>query len=381
MPGIAAHPVDQSLANPNSRRVIEPPEVADAPDWYGTLYPTLVHGETLAVRTLRIWLLILAGMALGAPLAAQDTNALNPATGHITGTVTDVNGDTLAGASVVLQGPGLKDPGKFLSDDNGFFEFKQLDPGTYRVTITAPDFADWTSPDIVLNPGQYLILTDTKLQIAQVTTSVSVVYTPEEVALEQVKIEETQRVFGVIPNFYVVYDANPAPLTTKLKFHLALKTSTDAFTVLGVGTLAAINQAGGTPGYVQGWKGYGERFGAAAADGFSDIMIGGAILPSLLRQDPRYFYQGTGTNKSRALHALSSPLVCRGNNGRLQPNYSSIGGDLGSSALSNLYYPASDRGAGLVFQNFFISTGERMLSALVQEFVLSRITLKQKVKN
>jgi hypothetical protein len=333
------------------------------------------------VRTLRIWLLILAAMATAAPLAAQDTAAPKPDAGHITGTVTDTNGDTLTGATVVLQGPGLKDPVKFLSNDYGFFEFKQLDPGTYRVTITAPDFADWTSPDFVLNPGQYLILTGTTLQVAQVTTSVSVVYTPEEVATEQVKIEETQRVLGVIPNFYVVYDAHPAPLTTKLKFHLALKTSTDAFTVLGVGALAGINQAGGTPGYSGGAKGYGERFGAVAADGFSDIMIGGAILPSLLRQDPRYYYQGTGTHKSRVLHAISSPFICRGNNGQLQPNYSSIGGDLGSSALSNLYYPASDRGAGLVFQNFFISTGERMLSGLVQEFVLGRVTLKQKVKN
>jgi Carboxypeptidase regulatory-like domain len=335
----------------------------------------------LLVRTQRIWLLILAAIAIAAPLAAQDTNAPKPETGHITGTVTDVNGDILSGATVVLQGPGLKDPRKSLSDDNGFFEFKQLDPGTYRVTITAQEFADWTSPDFVLNPGQYLILTDTKLHIAEVTTTVSVVYTPEEVATEQVKIEETQRVFGIIPNFYVVYDADPAPLTTRLKFHLALKTSTDVITVLGVGVLAGINQAGGTPSYVQGAKGYGERFGAVAADGFSDIMIGGAILPSLLRQDPRYYYQGTGTNKSRALHALSSPFICRGNNGRLQPNYSSIGGDLGSSALSNLYYPASNRGPGLVFQNFFLSTGERMLSSLVQEFVLNRFTPKQKVRN
>jgi hypothetical protein len=332
------------------------------------------------VKNVRIWLLILAALAIAVPLAAQDTNAPMPQTAHITGTVTDVNGDILSGATVVLQGPGLKDPRKVLSDDNGFFEFKQLDPGTYRVTITAQEFADWTSPDFVLNPGQYLILTDGKLHIAEATTTVSVVYTPVEVATEQVKIEETQRVFGIIPNFYVVYDPNPAPLTTRLKFHLALRTSTDAFTVLGVGVLAGINQAGSTPDYVQGAKGYGERVGAAAADGFSDIMIGGAILPSLLHQDPRYYYRGTGTNKSRALHALSSPFVCRGDNGRLQPNYSSMGGDLGSSALSNLYYPASNRGAGLVFQNFFLSTGERMLSSLVQEFVLNKVTPKQKVR-
>jgi hypothetical protein len=110
-------------------------------------------------------------------------------------------------------------------------------------------------------------------------------------------------------------------------------------------------------------------------------MIGGAILPSLLHQDPRYYYRGTGTNKARALHAISSPFVCRGDSGKMQPNFSSIGGDLSSSALSNLYYPPSNRGSGLVFQNFFITTGERMLSALVQEFVLGRITARQKLRD
>jgi hypothetical protein len=326
------------------------------------------------VRTLRTWLLILAAIALAAPLTAQDVNTPQPKAGYITGTVTDVNNDVLSGATVVLEGPGLKDPPKILSDDNGFFAFNELGPGTYHVTVTAKEFADWKSPDIILNPGQYFILADCKLHIAEAVTTVSVAESSVEIATEEVKIEETQRVFGIIPNFYVVYDQNPAPLTTKLKFHLALKTSTDVVTFLGVGVLAGFNQAGDTPNYVQGWKGYGERFGAVAADGFSDIMIGGAILPSLLHQDPRYYYQGTGTNKSRVLHALSSPFVCRGDNGKRQPNYSSVGGDLGSAALSNLYYPASNRGAGLVFQNFALTTGERMLSSLVQEFVLHRFT-------
>ncbi len=333
------------------------------------------------MRTQRIWLLILAAVAIAAPLAAEDIAARKPDQGHIIGTVTDVNGDTLSGATVTLQGPDLKEPSKVLSDDNGFFEFKGVDPGTYHVTITAQDFADWTSPDFVLNPGQYMILTDSKLHIVGATTTVSVVYTPVEVATEEVKIEETQRAFGIIPNFYVVYDHNPAPLTTRLKFHLALKTSTDVVTVLGVGVLAGINQAGDIPNYRQGMAGYGERFGAAAADGFSDIMIGGAILPSLLHQDPRYYYRGTGTNKSRAFHAISSPFICRGDNGHLQPNFSSLGGDLGSSALSNLYYPPSNRGVGLVFQNFFISTGERMLSGLVQEFVLGKVTSRRMKNN
>jgi Carboxypeptidase regulatory-like domain len=331
------------------------------------------------VRIARVWLLFLTLGTLGLPLRAQTT--VPSGTGHITGTVTDGNGDTLSGATVTLASPGLKNSIKLTSDDNGFFDFQQLDPGTYRVTITAPDFAAWTSPELALNPSQYMILTDCKLRVAEVTTTVNVAYRPEEIATEQVQLEETQRAFGIIPNFYVVYDANPVPLTTKLKFHLAMKTSTDVVTVLGVGALAGINQAGDVPAYQQGAKGYGERFGAVAADGFSDIMIGGAILPSLLHQDPRYFYRGTGTSKSRILHAVSSPFICRGDNGKLQPNYSSVGGDLGSSALSNLYYPPSNRGTGLVFQNLLITTGERMLSNLVQEFVLGRAVARQRFKN
>lgn len=334
------------------------------------------------MRTQPIWLLILAVATMTSDLLAQGSAAPQNAAAQITGTVIDASDDTLAGATVVLQGPVLKEPITLQSDDNGLFNFRQLDPGTYRVVISAPGFTDWTSPEIVLNASQYFLLTGCELRLAAVTSTVNVTYRPEEVAMEQVKIEETQRVLGIIPNFYVVYDPNPAPLNTSLKFHLALKTSTDTFTILGTAALAGINQAGDTPNYQQGFKGYAERFGAAAGDGVSDIMIGGAILPSLLHQDPRYYYKGTGTNKSRALHALASPFVCKGDNSKLQPNFSSIGGDLSSSALSNLYYPLSNRGTGLIFENLALSTGERMLSALMQEFVLSKLTPnKSKLKN
>jgi Carboxypeptidase regulatory-like domain len=335
--------------------------------------------EPLTVRIQAFSLLIVA-VALAVPAVAQDISAPRAGSGQITGTVTDDNGDTLSGAKLTLRGPGPADHIELLSDDNGFFDFKRLAPGTYHLIISGEGFSGWTSPDLVLSPGQYMILPDCKLRVASVATTVNVAYRPDQIATEQVQVEETQRVFGVIPNFYVVYDSNPAPLTAKLKFHLALKTSTDVFTVLGVGAFAAINQAGDTPNYQQGAKGYGERVGAAAADGLSDIMIGGAILPSLLHQDPRYHFKGTGSNKSRVLHAISSPFICKGDNGKSQFNLSSIGGDLGSSALSNLYYPQSNRGAGLVFQNFTLTTGERMLSSLVQEFVLDRFMPKQRLK-
>ena len=104
---------------------------------------------------------------MAVPLAAQDSNASQPETGHITGTVTDVNNDVLSGATVVLEGPALKDPRTVVSNDNGFFEFNDLEPGTYHVTVSAKGFANWTSPAVILNPGQYVILTGSKLKIAE----------------------------------------------------------------------------------------------------------------------------------------------------------------------------------------------------------------------
>jgi hypothetical protein len=298
----------------------------------------------------------------------------------IVGTVVDVNDDTVAGASIALQSHSGEGSHTVTSNDKGFFEFTNLNPQTYDVRVSAAGFAGWTSPEFSVKPGQYLILTVPKLHIATALTTVDVGYSSEQIATEQVKAEEQQRIFGIIPNFYVSYDPDAAPLTAKLKFQLAAKVAFDPITVVGVGVAAAAEQAGDRPNYPQGAKGYAERYGSVYADGVTDVMIGGAILPSLLHQDPRYFYQGSGTTKSRIVHAISSPFVAKGDNGNWQPNYSTVGGDLASAALSNAYYPPSNRGPGLFLTNFFIDTGQRAAANLAQEFVLRRLTPKAKAE-
>ena len=321
---------------------------------------------------------VLAGMLAGsAPMQGQETATADPQLGSIVGTVTDANGDTVPNAAVALQSSDATDRRTAVASDNGYFEFHDLKPGIpYQVRINAEGFSEWISPEVTLEPSQFKILTDIRLQIELARTTVNVTQTPEEVATEQVKVEETQRVLGIIPNFYVVYEPDPVPLTAKLKFRLALKVASDPITATGIAFLSAVQQAADTPDYGQGAQGFGKRYGANSADGFSDIMIGGAILPSLLRQDPRYFYQGTGTKKSRIAHAMVHPFVCKGDNGKWQANFSSLGGDLASSAISNLYYPQTNRGTGLVFMNFGISTAERVATSLAQEFVLKSIRLQ-----
>lgn len=319
--------------------------------------------------------MISLALALSIPVVAQDSQISSRQSATIIGTATDVNGDTVSNAAVVLKGSDIHDQRTITTTQNGFFQFEGLQPGVpYQISITAKDFADWTSSTITLEPGQFKILAGIQLRIETERTSVDVKYDPVEVATEQLKAEEHQRVFGVIPNFYVSYDHDAEPLTAKMKFKLALKVSTDPVTAAGVILVASARQASDSPNYGQGWGAYGERLAAISADGFSDIMIGGAILPSLLHQDPRYFYQGTGTTGSRIRHAMLSPFIARNDNGTWGPNYSSLGGDLASSALANLYYPQSDRGAGLVFGNFALGTAERIGASLAQEFLIGKFT-------
>ena len=332
-----------------------------------------------------LFLILVLGLC-GSPISTAQEKSINvpdaprPQPGIIVGTVVDVNDDTVSGATVVLQGRSGQSSRKVVSNDQGFFQLNDLGAQTYQVTVSAEGFASWTSPDINVMPGQYIILTVPKLHIATALTAVNVGYSTEQIATEQVKAEEQQRIFGLIPNFYVSYDQYAAPLTAKLKFQLAAKVSFDPITFVGVALGAAAEQAGERPNYPEGAKGYGERYGSLYADGVSDIMIGGAILPSILHQDPRYFYQGSGTTKSRILHALSSPFEAKGDNGKWQPNYSTMGGDLASAALSNAYYPASNRGPELFLTNFFIDTGQRAAANLAQEFILRRFTPKAKAR-
>lgn len=312
---------------------------------------------------------------LHASAQQQLVSGPEPRTATIVGVVTDTDGSIIPGATVTAEGSTQQDRRIAGSTGDGSFVLDRISPSIeYRVTVHAKGFLDWTSPIVMLKPGEQFDLSEVKLAVGLVETTVSAVST-EELAIEQVKGAEKQRVFGIVPNFYVVYDQRFAPLSTKLKYQLALKASTDVVSFAGAGLLAGINQASdSTPSYKQGAKGYGQRFGAAYAGGVSTILIGGAVLPSLLHQDPRYFYQGTGTKKSRALHAMEAPFMAKSDKGKWEFNYSSIGGDLAGAALSNIYYPPKDRGPGLVFGGAAIATGGRIANALAQEFIFRKLT-------
>ncbi len=295
--------------------------------------------------------------------------------GSISGRVIDQSGANISGVLVKLTREGQFSDAEALSDDNGQFSFSNVAPGDFHLSITSEGLASQELSGTI-SPGEAYITPLIMLNVATQVTEVHVGLSPYELADVQIKEQEKQRVLGFIPNFYVSYVPNAAPLAPKHKFELAWKSAIDPVTFVAVGALAGFDQAGDRWGaYGQGAQGYAKRFGASYANVFAGTFIGGAILPSLLKQDPRYFYKGSGSKRKRILYALASSVICKGDNGQWQPNYSSILGNLAAGGISNLYYPASDRnGVALVFTTALIRIGETAIANIFQELVVPSLT-------
>jgi len=316
----------------------------------------------------------------------QNGEAVSPvpaAEGHVPacifGVVTSETGELYGGVRVTLtfSGQGAAPAQSQTTESNGAFNFADVTPGTFTLMIASNGFTTQTISG-VLRSGEQFDAQTVVLPMAAATSVVRVTASQPEGAVEELHEEEHQRVLGVIPNFYVTYVPNAPPLTARQKYVLALKSSVDPYTWLATGAVAGIEQAGnGFSGYGQGAQGYAKRYGATYATGFINTMLGGAVLPAMFKQDPRYFYKGTGTIRSRVLYAIANAVACKGDNGHSQFDYTGILGSLAAGGIANLYYPASDRaGVGLTFENAGLGIAGSVVGNLLQEFVVKRLTPK-----
>ncbi len=312
------------------------------------------------------------------PQSGPDTvsaQATTPeASASISGVVQDETGAPIAEAEATLIDADGSPRSTVLSGANGEFMFSPIPAGSYRVVVKAKDLEPFQSAAIVLAARQLYEMPGIFLKVAAENTQLTVRPT-DVIAAQQIKAQEKQRIVGIVPNFYTSYIYYAAPLTTKQKYSLVSHDVFDPLQFLGAGVTAGIEQATNRfPGYGQGFEGYGKRYAAAFGDVVIRDYLSYSVFPSLFHQDPRYFYQGSGSTGSRLLHALGYTVALRGDNGRNMPNYSFFLGSLGSALLSNLYYPHDDRGARLVFTNFGIAVAARAGVAVLREFVSKQFT-------
>jgi hypothetical protein len=295
--------------------------------------------------------------------------------GTISGSIVDATGAIVAGAHVKLSRENRSLAPDVVADAAGQFSFANIPPGPFQLTTSSEGFTTQTYSG-VLHSGENFVVQPIMLIVAAASTEVHVSLSRTEEAEAEIKDEEKQRVLGVLPNFYVTYNPTAVPLSSKQKFEPAWKTTIDPVNFVVVAGAAGIEQAADAfGGYGQGAQGYAKRYGAAFADSVTSTFIGSAILPSLFKQDPRYFYKGTGSIRSRVLYAIANSVICKGDNGHWQANYSAILGGLASGGISNLYYPAADReGAELTVENALIGIGSSAASNILQEFVIRKLT-------
>ncbi len=309
--------------------------------------------------------------------AEAAANAREPGEANsVRGTVMDKDGTGIAGALVLLRftDNAAKERAERTGSDGGF-TFHGVPSGAFTLQVSSVMYATRLVTGTLAH-GQALQIPHILLAGQHAGADAQVFATADEMATAQVNLAEQQRVLGVFPNFYISYLPHAAPLSAKNKWSLAIRSTIDPVNFVLVGASAGFEQASNSfSGYGQGAAGYAKRYGAGFADGAIGTAIGGALLPVLLKQDPRYFWKGTGSVRSRAVYAMTRVVICKGANGKWQPNYSNLMGNLASAGTSNLYYPSSDRnGAGLTFLNLAVGTGAGALANLYQEFFSRRMT-------
>ena len=295
-------------------------------------------------------------------------------TGSIQGTVADSSGAPIFGAVVAVEGA---DGSRKMTatDVEGAFKISALALGNCSVRISAAGFSDWTAGDVraSVNPESNPLIA--VLQVAPEVTTVTVGVSENEVAAAQLNQELKQRVLGIIPNYYVSYENNPAPLSSKQKFHLGLRALVDPTTFAATGITAGIQQSMNSYyQWGQGSQAYAKRFGAAYGTVATNLMITGVLAESAFHQDPRYFYSGRGTKAQRARYAIESAFRVKGDNGKWQPPYAGVSGAIAAAEISQLYYPGSRTQYTLLGRSLMFHFAGLVGLNLAEEFLLKKVT-------
>jgi hypothetical protein len=295
------------------------------------------------------------------------------------GAVKDVGGTPVGEATVHLVGPGGF-ARVATTDDDGEYRFESVPVGDFTVTVKAEGLAEG-SARVTLGAGEQREVPEFTLRLEEAKFQVDAV-SQVELADEQIKVEETQRIFGAIPNFYVAYDQNTVSMTQKQKLKLASRTLIDPVTFIAAGISAGINQGLQSPvDWGQDLTGFGQRYGAQMVGAAAGVGFTGFLFPAIFHQDPRYFYKGTGTKSSRTWWALKQSIEQKGDKGHWEPAYSNMLGDVAATLATVAVYPHQDVNWGTTAaENFGLSIASQAFGNIMEEFVVPKLKWKKHTK-
>lgn len=187
---------------------------------------------------------------------------------------------------------------------------------------------------------------------------------------EKIEKKKSDRMFYVMPNYLTVDNQSQVPsINWKEKFSITLKGTFDPYEFVIVGVVAGIRQAEDAyPAFGQGAAGYGKRYGAAFADQADGNIMVGAVFPSILRTDPRYFRLGRGGFRHRFGYAAGRIFIARKDSGGHMFNVPEFLGNATAIGISNAYYPAANRSVSSNFTNWGLQMGIDAFGNELKEF-------------
>jgi hypothetical protein len=158
-------------------------------------------------------------------------------------------------------------------------------------------------------------------------------------------VKQSKRILGIFPNYRAVSTTTQLPpLSVRQKFWLATQDSFDYSSFISAGIISGVSQANNSyPEFGRGGKAFGRYYWHGVADQAVANYMTEAIVPSLTREDPRYYTLGRGGFFKRTGYAVSRLLVTRTDSGGPTFNVSEIVGNGAGAGISNTYYPSRER--------------------------------------
>jgi hypothetical protein len=193
---------------------------------------------------------------------------------------------------------------------------------------------------------------------------------PSTTVSQQSETKRNDRIFGIMPNYSTVNSkGHIEPLTVRDKFKLVAEGSFDPYEFGIVGLVAGKAQLENDDApWGQGLKGFGKRYAAAFADQAIGNFMTGAVVPSLIHQDPRYFRKGSGGFVRRTEYALSRIIVTRSDSGQREFNYSEFIGNGLAAGIATTYHTESERNLSGVMGTWGTQIAVDALGNFLKEF-------------
>jgi len=119
--------------------------------------------------------MVFAGLLISVLIFSQLPAFGQVGTGRLSATVYDASGAVIPNAKVVLKNEASNSLRESVTNSSGYFDFQAIPPGSYTVTVTAPQFASWEGRGIQINQGASVTLPSITLAIKGTTVEVTIV--------------------------------------------------------------------------------------------------------------------------------------------------------------------------------------------------------------